>query len=393
MKIQWDKQYLKYALYGSFAIILSVIFYQILDNIASLLDSISDGFLWVRRMLSPFIIGAFIAYLLNPGVRWFEKKLYSRVVYISERKTLHRLISILTVYIILISFITMLIVFVAPQINNNIREILRRVPEYDRITRQWLSNWEKEIGVENLYDFAEHIEKNSKEIFDKTSQVLEYILNNIFVSVMTITSGVLNFLLALIISFYMLSDKEGFKVGGEKFLRAMMKDETVDRIKDFGREADDLFGKFIIGKSLDSFIIGVLCLIGLKIMNIRYGLLLSTIIGVTNMIPYFGPFIGAVPVAIITFFDSPVKALWVILFILGLQQFDGLILGPKILGNSVGLRPFWIIFAIVVGGKLAGVLGMFLGVPIFAIVRLLVMRFIDRQLERKTMEKLEKNQV
>ncbi|KJF26395.1 hypothetical protein TZ02_13510 [Clostridium aceticum] len=376
-------------MYASIAIILPIVFFQVLDNIGILLGNISGSFGWVRRVLSPFIMGGFIAYILNPGVRWFEKKLYSEVKYINERKTLHRFVSILTVYVVLLGFITTLLIFVVPQITNNIREILRRVPEYDRITRNWLANWENDMGLDNLYNIAEYIEKNSKDIFDTASQVLEYVLNNIVTSIMTVTSGILNFVLAMIISFYMLSDKESFKISSEKFLRAIMKDETVDRMREFGKEADELFGKFIIGKSLDSFIIGVLCLIGLSIMNIRYGLLLSTIIGITNMIPYFGPFIGGVPVVIITFFDSPMKAFWVTLFVLGLQQFDGLFLGPKILGDSVGLRPFWIIFAIVVGGGLSGVLGMFLGVPIFAIIRLMVLRFIDEQLERKKIKKLD----
>ncbi|AOY75203.1 AI-2E family transporter [Clostridium formicaceticum] len=388
MKIRWDKQYLKYSLYASFAVILPILFFQVLDNIGSLLANISGSFSWIRRVLSPFIMGGFIAYILNPGVRWFEKKLYREVTYINERKKLHRFLSIITVYAILLGLITMLLIFVVPQIANNIREIIQRLPEYDRSTRKWIANWENDMGLNNLYNIAEYIEKNSRDIFDIASQVLEYLLNNIVSSIMTVTSGILNFLLAMIISFYMLSDKEAFKVGSEKFLRAVMKDETVDRARDFGREADELFGKFIIGKSLDSFIIGVLCFIGLNIMGIRYSLLLSSIIGITNMIPYFGPFIGGVPAVIITFFDSPIKAFWVTLFVLALQQFDGLFLGPKILGDSVGLRPFWIVFAIVVGGKLAGVLGMFLGVPIFAIIRLVVLRLIDQQLERKKEKKL-----
>ncbi|SES95264.1 Predicted PurR-regulated permease PerM [Natronincola peptidivorans] len=389
MKIQWDKQYLKYSLYASLTIILAIIFYQVLDNLKSIYSSFSGSFSWVRRILSPFIIGGFIAYILNPGVRWFEKNLYSHSKFVVGKYKFHRMISILTVYILLISFIAMLIVFVAPQISNNIREIVRRVPEYLNMTSDWLEYWSKDLGLESQYNIAEYIEQNVKDIFNRTSQILQYLLENFAVSVMNVTSGVLNFLLGLIISFYMLTDKESFKEASEKFLRAIMKDEKVDRIKDFGRDADELFSKFIIGKSLDSFIIGVICLIGLSIMNIRYALLLSAIIGITNMIPYFGPFIGGIPATIITFFDSPIKAIWVLIFILALQQFDGLILGPKILGDSVGLRPFWIIFAIVVGGKLAGVLGMFLGVPIFAIFRLLVVRFIDRQLEIKNNKKLQ----
>lgn len=389
LKVQWDKEYLKYALYASLVIIFSIIFFQVLDNLGSIMNNFSKIITWIRRMLSPFIIGAFIAYILNPGVRWFERKLYSRVEYIASRKRLHRFVSILTVYILLISFITMLIVFVAPQISSNIRDMLKRLPEYVNTTSQWLEYWSNDLGIDNIQYITNYIETNIREIFNTTSQILQYILDNIFVGIINITSGLFNYLLGFIISLYLLSDKEMFKTGTEKLLRLAMKDATVDKIKDFAREADDLFGRFIVGKSLDSFIIGVLCLIGLRFMNIGYSLLLSAIVGVTNMIPYFGPFIGWVPAVIITLFDKPINALWVSIFILILQQFDGLYLGPKILGDSVGIRPIWIIFSIVVGGKLAGVLGMFLGVPVFTIVKLLLVRFVDKKLESKEKKKLQ----
>lgn len=391
MKLQLDKKYLKYSLYASLTIIISIIFFQILENLGELLNGFYYGLYWIRRVLSPFIIGAFIAYILNPGVRWFEESLYSKVKYIAARKRLHRFLSILTVYILLISLIIMLIVFVAPQISNNIRDMLRRLPEYVNTTSKWIEHWSNDIGLDNMNYITNYIETNIKGIFNTTSQVLQYLLDGIVMNIVNITSGVLNYLLGLIISLYLLTDKEMIKAGIEKVLRVAMKDSKVDKLKDFGREADDLFGRFIIGKSLDSFIIGVICLIGLKMMNIRYILLLSAIVGVTNMIPYFGPFIGWVPAVIITLFDSPINALWVSIFILVLQQFDGLVLGPKILGDSVGIRPIWIIFSIVVGGKLAGVLGMFLGVPVFSVIGILVNRYINRKLEMKGKKSLEDN--
>lgn len=386
MKIPLDKKYLKYSLYASLAIIIPIVFFLLLYNIASLYKVIMGIWTWLRMILSPFIIGAFAAYILNPGVRWFEQRMYGQLKYFNDRRTVNRLLSIATVYLILLGFFTMLLVFVAPQISNNIGEISRRIPDYINIAIEWIEYWTEDIGLENIYNFTGSIEKNIRNVFNTTGQILDYLLNNILYSIIGITSGVLNFILGLIISFYMLSDKESFKIAIEKFLRLIMSEKKVDKIKDFGREADDLFGKFIVGKSLDSFIIGVLCLIGLRIMGIKYALLLSVIVGITNMIPYFGPFIGGVPVVIITFFDSPMKAVWVVIFIFALQQFDGMILGPKILGESVGLRPIWIIFSIIVGGKLAGVLGMFLGVPICAILRLLVIRFVDQQLQKKNIQ-------
>ena len=387
MRFKLDRRYLKYSFYASITIALAILFYQILNNFGYLLNLVSNAFTWLKRLLHPFIIGVFIAYILNPGVRWFEKNAYNKIEYIAQRKRLHRNISILTVYIILFGLVASLIIFVAPQISNNIRDMLRRLPAYVNITNRWVEYWIEDIGLENIRYFTDYIEANIKTIFDSTGRMLQYILDNLFVSILSITSGVFNYVLGLIISLYMLTDKESFKLAIDKVLRLIMRDENVKRIKDFAREADELFGKFVLGKSIDSFIIGVLCFIGLKILKIRYALLLSTIVGITNMIPYFGPFIGWVPAVFITLFDNPVNALWVSIFILGLQQFDGLILGPRILGTSVGIRPMWIVFSIVIGGKLAGVLGMFLGVPIFSIIRLLVIRGVDRGLEIKEMKR------
>lgn len=388
MKFRWDKDYLKFSLYASLTVIISILFFQVLDNLGNLLGFFTYILGWLRMILSPFIIGGFIAYILNPGVRWFEENLYGEIDHIGKRKKILRIASVLTVYLLLIGLIAMLIVFVAPQIINNIKDMIRRLPTYVSITNRWINNLTKDIGIENIRYITDYLETNIKGIFDTASQILQYMLDNVLVSIFNITSGVLNYLLGLIISLYMLMDKEIFKNSTEKFLRAHMKADKVDRLKDFAREADDLFAKFIIGKFLDSFIIGVICFVGLKMIRIRYALLLSTIVGLTNMIPYFGPFIGWVPVVFITLFDNPINALWVSIFILALQQFDGLILGPKILGDTVGIRPIWIVFSITVGGKLAGVLGMFLGVPVFSVMSLIISRYVNKRLEMKNQEDL-----
>jgi len=337
------------------------------------------------------MIAIFIAYVLNPGVRWFEINVYNKISIIKSTRKLPRVLSILTIYLFLFGLITMVIVFVAPQIGTSIAEISRRVPEYINSTidilDEWSNRWSNELNAANsIYNITEHIERNINEIFTKVSGLLDYILNNLIMGVMNITSGIFNFIMGIIISFYLLGDKESFKKGAERILRAMFHEKTADKIKDLGREADTIFGKFVVGKFLDSFIIGIICFVGLSILKIRYALLISVIIGITNMIPYFGPFIGAVPAVIITFFDRPINALWLIGFIFLLQQFDGLYLGPKILGDSVGLSPFWIIFSIVLGGGLYGVLGMFLGVPIIAIIITFTNRLIDWQLERKNIK-------
>lgn len=396
MKIKLDKKYLEYSLYAFLTIALSIIFYLSLGNLHSLLQSISIYVRNIRRILSPFFIAIFIAYLLNPGVRWFEINVYNKIDRVKVVKKLPRILSILTIYLFLFGLLTIIIFFVVPQIGRNITEISRKVQEYInstvRIANEWFDKWSGQLGqVNNIYNFTGHIEKNINEIFIKSSKFLDYIFNNIVMAIMNITSRIFNFILGIIISFYLLGSKESFKKGTERVLRSVFNEKTVDKLKELGREADTIFGKFVIGKFLDSLIIGIICFIGLAIIKVKYALLLGAIVGTTNMIPYFGPFIGAIPAVIITYFDNPINALWVAIFILLLQQFDGLILGPKILGDSVGLSPFWIILSIVLGGGLYGVLGMFLGVPIGAIIITFINKLIDWQLERKNVKVYEDN--
>jgi predicted PurR-regulated permease PerM len=186
-----------------------------------------------------------------------------------------------------------------------------------------------------------------------------------------------------IISIYILKDKEIFIQSSKKFLYALFNKSSVNTFLSFGKEVDSIFSRYIIGKAIDSTIIGLLCAIGMSLLDAPYGLLISLIVGVTNMIPYFGPFIGMIPAFFITLLFDPIKALWVLLFVFILQQFDGFYLGPKILGEKVGVSPFWIILAVTLGGGTFGVLGMFLGVPIIAIAKILIERFIEKRLKTK----------
>ena len=397
MRIKWDRQYLKYTFYASLTIVIAIAFYHVIDNLSVFADSIRITFKWLRRLLSPFIIAGFIAYLLNPGVRWFETRFYRRIFGKEKNAKMRRNISILSVYLIFAGALTALIMIIAPQIIANVREIAKRAPEYVTFIENFIDRWSNElrsIQIYNvnidLYDFAEPIEENLDRYLDRAGEIMEISVALLINRAMAITSGFLNFVLGLVISVYALADKESFKNGTESTLRAFIRKEKVEKIKDFGREADYLFSRFIVGKSIDSLIIGILCYIGLVIMDVRYALLLSVFVGVANMIPYFGPILGMIPAGLLTLIDSPVKAFWVVVFLLALQQFDGLYLGPKILGSSVGMPPFWVIFAIIIGGKLFGVLGMFLGVPVFSVIRLFfrkVFAFLIRQKEEEEQER------
>ena len=200
---------------------------------------------------------------------------------------------------------------------------------------------------------------------------------------MSILKWVLNLFIAIMVSIYMLADKRPLINSCKAVVYAFVPVKYIQLILDVSAEANRLFSSFIVGKAIDSTIIGVLCFVLMLILRLPYAVLISVIVGITNMIPYFGPFIGAIPSAIILLFISPLKAVIFVVMVFVLQQFDGLILGPKILGDSTGLKPLWIIFAITVGGSIAGVLGMFLGVPAVAFIRYLIQRLINHQLQKR----------
>ncbi len=388
MRIKWDREYLKYTFYASLTIMIAIAFYHTVANLSLFVGTIGVAFQWTKKLISPFIIAAFIAYLLNPGVRWFETRVFDTVKGLEDKRRLKRNASILVMFLILGGLITTLVIIIAPEIVTNIRDIATRAPEYAVFVENTIRHWSEELMSlrfynVNIYEFIEPYQKRLTDYFDQAGEILDMMVGMVVNRALLITSGLLNFSLGLVISVYALADKESFKKGFERFLRAFFSGPRVEGIKQFGRDADHLFSKFIVGKSLDSLIIGILCYIGLNLMDARYALLLSVFVGVTNMIPYFGPILGMIPAGILTLFDSPVKAFWVVMFLLALQQFDGLYLGPKILGSSVGMPPFWVIFAIVVGGKLFGFLGMFLGVPVFGVIRLLANRILDRLVAQK----------
>ncbi len=193
----------------------------------------------------------------------------------------------------------------------------------------------------------------------------------------------LNILIGVIVCVYFLNSKETFKAQARKTILATMSKKRSDSFMEFAYFANRTFGGFINGKLIDSLIIGILCFILMSILKLPYTVLVSTIVGVTNFIPFFGPFIGAIPSAIIICFSSPIQAVYFLIMILGLQQFDGNILGPKILGETTGLASFWVMFAIIVGGGLFGFLGMVLGVPVFAMIYYYGSRYIENRLKKK----------
>lgn len=336
------------------------------------------AFHFMVSILIPLIWACIIAYLLNPLMQYFERVF-----------RLNRLLSVTLVYLLVIFVLAGTLFLIIPRITNSVIEIIKDVPRYIDVTSIWLED--RLDDVKAVESIANTYNVSIEDLFDTDYQEqLQNIRDNVqgfviglFKAVFDFTSGVFKFLMGIIISFYLLKDKEKFKEAFKKNMHVYLGHDKASWSIQLFRDIDKVFSKYLVGKTIDSIIIGLMCFVGLMLLKVKYAMLLSIIVGLTNMIPYFGPFIGAVPAIILTLFSSPLQALWVALFIFVLQQLDGLVIGPKILGDSVGTSPFWIIIAIIIGGGMFGVLGMLIAVPIMAVIRNLNNTYVDKKVRER----------
>jgi predicted PurR-regulated permease PerM len=344
----------------------------------------------VIQVLSPILYGLLMAYLMNPLVDFFEKHLRSlwQIKNTSNLKTI-RALSIGLVYVCVLGTVFLSIRFLVPQILENIKSIAISIPSHMETLRIFLVNLNDTVNS-NLSSFPFELSIDLNKIIYYINNAswfsfnsLNTIFDSVFSHTLNITSTLLDLLIGLVIAMYALTQKETFVNGSRRMAYAVFSKSNATKLINLFSETHSMITKFVVGKSLDSLIIGILCYVGLLIMKNPYALLLALIIGITNMIPYFGPILGGVPAVIITLFTGFWPAVAVAIFVLILQQFDGLILGPKILGDSIGLRPFWIISAITIGGAIWGPLGMFFASPILAVILLVFNRWIDRRLALK----------
>jgi len=337
-------------------------------------------------LLRPFILGFVLAYLLNSPLVFFEQKVLKFVDRKKPHPTLKRSLAIVLTWLSAVALLVFFFWSVIPQVVASIEMLVNNVPGYLKAIYAFL----KDIAVRFDFDTANlqemmgdwlSVDGLLAKVAGYLNDALPYLLN-IGVEV---GGGIVDVFVGIIISIYLLFSKETLIAQMKKALYAMFRKERVDRLIVVARKSHRIFSGFISGKLLDSLIIGILCFIGMSIFGMDYALLISFVVGVTNVIPFFGPFFGAIPSCLILLIVDPVEAFWFAIFVLALQQFDGNILGPKILGDSTGLPALWVMFAIVVGGGLFGVVGMFIGVPAFAVIYWLLRETFSERLEKKGM--------
>lgn len=346
----------------------------------------------IISILRPFIYGFFIAYILNPVMIFIEEKfiypLYKKLHTNKkpEKRKLYRGFSVAITILLLLLLLYTLIIMVVPQVVESIQSIVSKCPEYFSRINDWANR-----VISNNKDFAQLVTPymtNVEEWFmtNLMPNLQEFVANvsgNIIGGVFTTVSEIFNLIIGIIIAYFLLSNKEIYCAQAKKIAYATLREERANNLINNTRFANKTFGGFLSGKILDSFIIGVLTFIIISLCKIPYAVLISIVVGVTNIIPYFGPFLGAIPSAIILVMVDPKKALWFLLIIIIIQQVDGNIIGPKILGESTGLSSFWVIFAITVFGGFFGVFGMFIGVPVFAVIYAAIRTFVNERLRKK----------
>lgn len=341
-------------------------------------------------MISPFLIGFFIAYLLNPMVVFFEQKFFQKWLHLKQSRWL-KLISILLSYIIVFGIIVICLVYIIPQLLDSLLNIQELVTSAQSSYANIIAYIDKfatkhpDMDISGVQEAAKNLPKLVNDIIQNINpkELISQLAPTLISTSLSVISGLANLLISIMVSVYMLLDKNRLQRHATRMIYALFNRETANYISRTITDCNRIFGGFIIGKTIDSFIIGCICLLVMNIIGIPYALLISVIVGITNMIPYFGPFIGAIPGSIILLLINPKAAIIFVIWIIILQQFDGLYLGPKILGESTGLRPLWIIFSITIGGAAAGPLGMFLGVPTFAVFVCLANRFLNHRLAKK----------
>ena len=333
----------------------------------------------LMKILQPIIIGFIVAYLINPVMVFIEKHLMlflePRMKSKKKAKKAARAIGTAGALLFLLLIIFLLLDMMIPELIKSVQNMMVSLPAEVNSFSAWIN--------ETLAEDSQLADMLGSSLV-KVTNVLEnflqdHLLPQVNTYIASITSGVIsavkvlfNFIIGLIIAVYVLMSKESFIGQGKKLVYTIFPAKFGNHIVKMVRISNEMFGGFINGKILDSAIIGVICYIGLVIMRMPYSLLVAVIVGVTNVIPFFGPYVGAVPSVILIALADPIKGLYFLIFILVLQQIDGNIIGPKILGNSTGLSSFWVVFAILVGGGLFGFMGMLLGVPTFAVIYYLI---------------------
>ena len=386
----WDKKYLYWGVTAFCVIAASILFYMAMAYLPAIGKALGS----LGRILSPFIWGLVITYLLSPLYKTLYKNVFLPMTEkLSGKKKkgspkLAKSLSVLVSIVVFLALITALVYLIIPQLYASVETIVNNSSTYAAKLNEWaqgmLTNYPE---VQSFV--TEKFEEINTNLFgwirDTILPGLGSFVTNVTAGVYYFVRAVYNIVIGVIVSVYLLSNRESAAAHAKRLSYCVFGMERAEKLRDAIRFTDKTFMGFINGKLLDSAIIGLICYIVCAILKMPYTLLVSVLIGLTNIIPFFGPLIGAIPSAFIILMVNPLKCLIFVIFIIILQQIDGNIIGPKILGSSIGINGFWVMFSIILGAGLFGFWGMLLGVPVFVVIYTGITNLVDKKLKKRSL--------
>ena len=382
------KRYLKIGITGA-AILASGILCAFVLFKMPVIISVLKG---ITEILKPFLYGVVFAYLLAPLCNKIEEKLFQ---IFPKAKTKARrficFIAIVNTLCVAIEVIWHIIMIIIPQVWDSVMKIIQMVPQKLIVVNNWIEHMlENQPELQAYFEeFSSQAESNIDSLLNvDTIQKVQSIINSLSVQLFGVLGVVKNIFLGLLISAYLLGSRKLFGAQAGLILHGVFSDKWAKIIEEEIRYTDKMFNGFLVGKIIDSAIIGLLCFAGTSIMGFEAPAFISVIIGITNIIPFFGPFIGAIPCGLLLLLENPMHCLYFIIFIFVLQQLDGNVIGPKILGNTTGVSSFWVLFAILLFGGMWGVVGMVIGVPLFAVIYDIIRKLVYRGLRKHKRESM-----
>lgn len=376
MKIELSAEQKQKAIANFLVLSGVVVFYFIVKNMGNILDGIS----FFTGMMTPFIYGFVIAYLLKNPMKYIEK-LYGKLIKNQKRKKLIRGLSLATTMLLAILLLLGFISIIVPQLADSVTIFVNNLPDYMENGNRLLKDTIQKVHVDS--EIIKQVFEVWTVLVSKTSEIVSNMLPYAINGVLAFSGKVVNIVVGIVVAIYFLAGKEKFTAQIKKITIAIFSDKTSNYMIEKSKMINTVFSKYISGQLTDAAVLGMICFISMSIFKMPYALLVSMIVTVTNIIPIIGPFIGAVPSVFIISMVSGPKALGFAVLILVLQQIDGNILVPKIVGDSTGLSGFWVFLAIFIGGGLFGITGVILGVPTMAVSYSIMKEIVEQRLESK----------
>lgn len=382
MRIQWNKKYTTIAVYSLLVLIGAISFASIFNNLSVFMKILDT----VYQPIRPILYGVVIAFLINPIIKFFE----FRVMPMLDKKgrigkRLRRVLGMIVAYLLSLVVVFGTIAIIIPSMIDNVQGILEKSPEYMALAQSAATSLTDMLPEDVAGEVNELLTSFSTDIVQRGYKILSSSFPTIFNYTVAFTGVIVRLIMGLIVSVYILLDKESFLANSKRLIYAFFSDKDAQWLMELGRYSNKVFNSFIVSKIADSVIVGVMCFIPLQLMGFKNVMLISIITAIFNIIPYVGPVIGAVPCFLIIVVDNPVQSVIWLVFIIILQQIDGNIIAPLLMSEGMGLSTFWVFVAIATFGSFFGLVGMFIGVPIFAVFYWIVCQLIDAKLQKKNL--------